>query len=82
MRKPVLEFLTRSHTSRTVQPQKRARGLKIWIGLFYLHVCSENRSADQLRGYHVAALHFCFPLYAKINRYSHDAANIYTCTYN
>ena len=52
MRKPTFWFPTRSITTRAVQPQKMARGLKFWIKkverLFYL--CSENKSADQLRG--------------------------------
>ena len=39
-----------------------ARGLKIWIeeveGLYYQ--CSENKGADQLRGYREADLRLCF----------------------
>ena len=39
-----------------------ARGLKIWIeeveGLYY--PCSENKGADQFRGYREADLRFCF----------------------
>ena len=39
-----------------------ARGLKFWIqiveGLYYL--CSENKGADQLRGYREADLRLCF----------------------
>ena len=53
-----LECLTRSDTNRAVQPQKMARGLKFRIqeveGLYYL--CSKNKDADQLRGYHAADL--------------------------
>ena len=44
-RKFVLGFSTRLDTNRAVQPQKMARGLKIWIsqgeGLFY--ICRENK---------------------------------------
>ena len=55
-------FPTRSDTNRAVQPQGIARGLKFWIyvveGLYYL--CSENKGADQLRGYREADLRPCF----------------------
>ena len=44
---------TRSNINHPEQSQKQARSLKIWIyeeeGLYYL--CSENKGADQLRGY-------------------------------
>ena len=62
MRKPTFWFLTRSDTNRAVQQQKMARGLKFRIKkverLNYL--CSENKGADQLRGYHEADLRLCF----------------------
>ena len=61
-RKPTFWFPTRSDINRAVQPQKMARGLKFRIlkveGLFYL--CSENKGADQLRGYRKADLRLCF----------------------
>ena len=51
----------------TVQPQKMARGLKFLIkvveGLYYL--CSENKGADQLCGYHEADLLLCFRICKK-----------------
>ena len=54
--------MTRSDTNQAVQLQKMARGLKIWIkeeeGLYYS--CSENKGADQLRGYSEADLRLCF----------------------
>ena len=54
-------FLIRSHTNRTVQPQKMARGLKFRIkiedGLYY--PCSENKGADQLCSYCAADLISC-----------------------
>ena len=56
-------FPTRSNTNRVVQPQKMARGLAFrdlgsrWI---VLNLCSENKAADQLRGYRAAVLHLCF----------------------
>ena len=54
-----------------------ARDLKIWIdevdGLYF--PCSENKGADQLRGYREADLRLCFRIYAK-SRFSHDAAQI------
>ena len=62
MRKPTFWFPTRSDTNRAVQPQKMARGLKFRIseveGFYY--PCSENKGADQLRGYREAALRLCF----------------------
>ena len=55
-------FQTRSNTYPAVQPQKVTRGLKFGIseveGLYYL--CSENKGADQLRGYHTSDLRLCF----------------------
>ena len=43
---------------------KMARGLKFWIwvveGLYY--PCSENKGADQLRGYREADLRLCFSI--------------------
>ena len=37
------------------QPQKMARGLKFLIygvdGVYYLHICSENKSVNQQRGH-------------------------------
>ena len=62
VRKPVFGFLTRSGTNQAVQAQKMARGLKFRIkgveGLYY--PCSENKGADQLRGYREADLLLCF----------------------
>ena len=62
MRKLSYWFPTWSDTNQTVQLQKMARGFKFRIkieeGLHYL--CSENKGADQLRGYREADLHFCF----------------------
>ena len=68
MRKPTFWFLTRSDTNQAVQLQKMVRGLKFWIwkleGLYYL--CSENKGADQLRGYGEADLRLCFPKCKKL----------------
>ena len=62
MRKPTFRFRTWSDTNKTVQLQKMARGLKFQVkkveGLHYL--CSENKDADQLRGYREAGLRLCF----------------------
>ena len=59
LRKPVFGG---SDTNRAVQPQKMAGGLKFRIkkveGLYYL--CSENKGADQLRGYREADQRLCF----------------------
>ena len=52
-------------TNQAVQLQKMARGLKFRIqkveGLYY--PCSENKGADQLRGYREADLRLCFRIY-------------------
>ena len=62
MRKPVFGVPTRSDTNRAVKPQKMARGLKFRIkvveGVCYPY--SENKSADQLRGYREADQRLCF----------------------
>ena len=62
MRKPTIWFPTRSDTNQAVQLQKMARGLKFRIkkveGLYDLY--SENKGADQLRGYREADLRLCF----------------------
>ena len=61
------KFPTRPDTNRAVQPQKMAIGLKFRIknveGLYYL--CSENKGADQLRGYREADLGLCFRICKK-----------------
>ena len=62
MRKPVFGVSDQERKKRAVQPQKMARGLKFRIqkveGSYYL--CSENKGADQLRGYREAGLRLCF----------------------
>ena len=62
MRNPTFWFPTWSDINQAVQLQKVARGLKFQIkeeeGLYY--PCSENKGADQLRGYRVADLRLCF----------------------
>ena len=62
MRKPSFWFSTRSDTNRAEQSQKMARGLKfgIWKVEGLYHLCSENKGADQLRGYREADLRLCF----------------------
>ena len=61
MRKPVFGNPTRFDTNRAVQPHKVARSLKFRMseveGLYKL--CSENKGADQLRGYREADLSLC-----------------------
>ena len=53
---------TRSDANQAVQPLKMARGWKFWIKveekLYYPY--SENKGADQLRGYREADLRLCF----------------------
>ena len=62
MRKQTMWIPTRSDTNEAVQLQKMARGLKFRIqkveGLHYL--CSENKGADQLRGYREVDLRLFF----------------------
>ena len=64
MGKPTIWFPNRSDTNRPVQAQKSARSLKFRIyveeELYYLN--SENKGADQLRGYREAVLRLCFRL--------------------
>ena len=59
VRKPVFGFPSRIDTNQAVQSQKMARGLKFPIyvveRLYYQY--SENKGADQLRGYREADLH-------------------------
>ena len=56
-----------SDTNQAVQPQKMVRDFKFWIkevkGLYCL--CSENKGADQLCGYHTADLRLCFRIWKK-----------------
>ena len=62
MRKSMIWFPTCSSTNKAVQLQKMARGLEFPIkkveGLYSL--CSENKCADQLRGYREADMRLCF----------------------
>ena len=84
MRKPTFWFLTWSDTNKAVQLQKIARGLKFLIykvvGLYYL--CSENKGADQLRGYREADrnreadLRLCFRI-CKMLVFSRRGSNVF-----
>ena len=63
VRKPAIWVPTRSDTNQAVQSQKMARSLKFWTSVedeFYYP--SENKGADQLRGYREADLRLCFLL--------------------
>ena len=62
IRKPTFWFPTWFDTNQAVQPHKMARGLKFRkyeVGVLYYR-CSENKVADQLRGYREADLRPCF----------------------
>ena len=65
VRKQTMWFPNRSDRNQAVQAQCIARGLKFWIEkveeLYYL--CSENKDADQLRGYRKAGLRLCFRIH-------------------
>ena len=67
MKKPTFWFHTWSDINQTVELYKMARGLKFQIkkveGSYYL--CSENKGADQLRGYGEADLRPCFRICKK-----------------
>ena len=60
--KPTMWFPNRFDINRPVQLQKQARSLKFWSyveeELYY--PSSENKGADQLRGYREADLRLCF----------------------
>ena len=60
--KPTMWFPNRSDTNRAVQVQKIARSLKCRMkeGEGFYYPCSENKGADQLRGYREAGLRLCF----------------------
>ena len=61
MRKPIMWILTRSDTNQAVKLLEMTRSLKVWIKkvevLYYQS--SENKGADQLRGYREADLRLC-----------------------
>ena len=71
MRKPVFRV-----SDQAVQPHKMARGLKFrtWEVEELYYLCSENKGADQLRGYAKLICVFVFA-YAKC-WFSHDTAHI------
>ena len=62
--KPTMWFPNRSDTNPPVHLQKQARSLKLWSKveeeLYY--PSSENKGADQLRGYREADLRLCVRL--------------------
>ena len=76
MTKPTMWILTRSDTNQTVQSLETAKGLKFCIQeeevLYY--PSSENKGADQLRGYREADLRLCFLICRTL--FSHDAARM------
>ena len=62
VRKPTIWILTRSDTNQAVQLQGMARGLKFcsYEEEVLYYPSSENKGADQLRGYREADLRLCF----------------------
>ena len=64
MGKPTMWFPNRSDTNRPVQAQKQARSLKFWspIEEELYYPSSENKGADQFRGFREADLRLCFRL--------------------
>ena len=83
VRKPTFLFQTRSDTNRAMQRKKMDRALKFRIkkveGFYYMYPCSENKGADQLRGYCEADLRLCFRI-CKMLVFSHDVAHIMIST--
>ena len=71
-------FPNRSDTNRAVRLQKQARSLKFWRlveeELFY--PSSENKGADQLRGYREADLRLCFRL-CRLFVFPRGGSNVY-----
>ena len=87
LRKPVFGVSDQVRHKPAVHPQKMARGLEFRIleveGLYY--PCSENKGADQLRGYREADLRLCFrickkPVFSQRGSYVriHSHGKIYT----
>ena len=70
MGKPTMWILTRSDTNQAGQPLLKFCIKEVEV-LYYSS--SENKDADQLRGYREANLCPCFPIYAK-RWFSHEAA--------
>ena len=64
MGKPTMLFPNRSDTNRPVQAQKRTRSFEFRVEVEEELYCpgSENKGADQLRGYRKADLRHCFRL--------------------
>ena len=60
--KPTMWFPNRSDTNQAVQLQKQARSLKFCskVEEVLYYPSSENKGADQLRGYREADLRLCF----------------------
>ena len=78
MRKPTFWFQAWSDINQAVQLQNMARGLKFRIkkdeGLYYQ--CSDNKGADQLRGYREADLRLCFRI-CKMLVFSRRGSNLF-----
>ena len=57
-------FPNKSDTNRSIRAQKQARSLKFWgyVEEELYYPSSENKGADQLRGYREADLRLCFRL--------------------
>ena len=80
MRKPVFGVQTKTG----LYSHRRWLGLKFWIdeveGLYY--PCSENKGADQLRGYRKADLRLCFrickmPVFSRRGSYAVEISDSY-----
>ena len=71
-------YLTRSDTNQSVQSQKMAKSLKLWLyeedGLYYLR--RENIDADQLCSYCTADVCLCFCMHTQKKLISCDTFHI------
>ena len=84
MRKPVFRVSDQVDTNQAVQPQKIAIGLKfrIWkVGQLY-YPYSENKVADQLRGYREADLRLCFLTCKKLVFSRRGSINVGSCLFS
>ena len=79
VRKPTIWVPNMSDTNRAVKAQKQARSLKFRIQILeeMYYPCSENKGADQLRGYREADLRLCFCL-CRLLVFPRGGSNKYT----
>ena len=75
-------FPNSSDTNQPVQAQKRARSLKfrIYVAVELYYPSSENKDADQLRGYQLTAKLICVFVFVNADCwFSHEVAHLTSC---